>query len=53
MQQASYLEGDPLMWVLPLNLQVNQKSIDDDDDDDDDDDESTISSLLLFDGSLE
>ena len=31
-QQASYLEGDPLMWILPLYLHVNQKSIDDDDD---------------------
>ena len=26
MQQASYLEGGPLMWMLPLYLQVNQKS---------------------------
>ena len=25
MQQASYLEGDPLMWML-LYLHVNQKS---------------------------
>ena len=25
-QQASYLEGGPLMWMLPLSLQVNQKS---------------------------
>ena len=25
-QQASYLEGGPLMWILPLYLQVNQKS---------------------------
>ena len=25
-QQASYLEGGPLMWMLPLYLQVNQKS---------------------------
>ena len=33
-QQASYLEGGPLMWMLPLYLQVNQKSIDDDDYDD-------------------
>ena len=37
MQQASYLEGGTLMWMLPLYLHVNQKSIDDDDDDDDDD----------------
>ena len=32
MQQASYLEGGPLMWMLPLNLHVNQKSDYDDDD---------------------
>ena len=25
-QQASYLEGGPLMWILPLYLHVNQKS---------------------------
>ena len=25
-QQASYLEGDPLVWMLPLYLHVNQKS---------------------------
>ena len=24
-QQASYLEGGPLMWMLPLYLHVNQK----------------------------
>ena len=36
MQQASYQEGGPLMWMLPLHLHVNQKSDDDDDDDDDD-----------------
>ena len=28
-QQASYLEGGPLMWMLPLFLHVNQKSDDD------------------------
>ena len=33
MQQASYLEGVPLMWMLPLYLHVNQKSDDPDDDD--------------------
>ena len=33
MQQASYLEGGPLMLMLPLYLLVNQKSVDDDDDD--------------------
>ena len=30
LQQASYLEGGPLMWMLPLYLDVNQKSEDDD-----------------------
>ena len=35
MQQASYLEGGPLMWMLPLYLHVDQKSDDDDDDDGD------------------
>ena len=35
--QASYLEGGPLMWILPLYLHVNQKSDDDNDDDGDDD----------------
>ena len=30
-QQASYLEGGPLMWILPLYLHINQKSVDDDD----------------------
>ena len=35
-QQASCLEGGPLLWIWPLYLQVNQKSDDDDDDDDDD-----------------
>ena len=34
MQQASYLEGAPLMWMLPLYLHVDQKSDDDDDDGD-------------------
>ena len=24
--QASYLEGGPLMWMLPLYLHINQKS---------------------------
>ena len=33
MQQASYLEGVPLKWMLPLYLHVNQKSDDPDDDD--------------------
>ena len=26
MQQAIYLEGGPLMWMLPLYLHINQKS---------------------------
>ena len=34
-QQASYLEGGPLLWILPLYLHVNQNTDDDDDDDDD------------------
>ena len=25
-QQASYLEGGPLVWMLPLYLHINQKS---------------------------
>ena len=37
MQQASCLEGGPLLWIWPLYLHVNQKSDDDDDDDDNDD----------------
>ena len=31
-QQASYLEGGTLMWMLPLYLHVNKKSYYDDDD---------------------
>ena len=31
MQQASYLEGGPLMWILPLYGHVDKKSDDDDD----------------------
>ena len=31
-QPASYLEGGPLMWMLPLYLHINQKSDYDDDD---------------------
>ena len=30
-QQASYLEGGPLVWMLPLYLHINQKSNYDDD----------------------
>ena len=40
MQQASYLEGAPLMWMLYLH--INRKSDDDDDNDDDDDDDDDI-----------
>ena len=29
-QQASCLDGDPLLWIWPLYLHVNQKSDDDD-----------------------
>ena len=29
LQQASYLEGYPLMWILPLYQHVNKKSDDD------------------------
>ena len=29
-QQASCLEGGPLLWIWPLYLHVNQKSDDDD-----------------------
>ena len=32
-QQASYLEGGLLMWMLTLYLHINQKFVDDDDDD--------------------
>ena len=32
MHLASYLEGGPLMWMMPLHLHVNQKSDYDDDD---------------------
>ena len=28
--EASYLEGGPLLWILPLYLHANQKSNDDD-----------------------
>ena len=31
MQQASYLEGGLLLWILPLYLHVTKKSNDDDD----------------------
>ena len=33
MQQASCLEGGPLLWIWPLYLHVDKKSDDDDDDD--------------------
>ena len=31
--RSAILEGGPILWILPLYLQVNQKSDDDDDDD--------------------
>ena len=31
-QLASYLEGGPLMWMMPLHLHVNKKTDYDDDD---------------------
>ena len=34
MQQASYLERGPLIWILPLYLHINQISDDDGEDDD-------------------
>ena len=49
MQQASCLEGGPLLWIWPLYLHVNKKS--DDDDDDDDDDDMSIG-VQLYDQSL-
>ena len=33
--QARYLEGGPLIWMLPQYLHINQKSNDDGDDEDD------------------
>ena len=32
---SQFLEGDPLLWIRPLFLHVNQNSDDDDDDDND------------------
>ena len=32
MQLASYMEGGPLMWMMPLHMPVNHKSDYDDDD---------------------
>ena len=45
-QQASYLKGGRLIWMLPLYLHVNQKTIDGDDDDDDDDDDDETKSTI-------
>ena len=39
---SQLLEGNPLMWVLPLYQHINQKSDDDDDDDNDDDDDDKL-----------
>ena len=48
-QQASCLEGGPLLWIWPLYLHVNKKSDDDDDDDDDVRNyQSTIMSLSRY-----
>ena len=47
MQQASCLEGGPLLWIWPLYLHVNKKS-DDDNDDDDDDRENAVQLELCF-----
>ena len=46
-QQASCLEGGPLLWIWPLYLHVNQKS------DDDHDDEFYLSKKIRFDVSCE
>ena len=43
MQQASCLEGGPLLWIWPL-YHVNKKS---DDDDDDDEQRIVIKSALM------
>ena len=48
-QQASYLDGGSMMWMLPLYLYINQKSDDDDDDDDDEWSEPTCKVLQLVD----
>ena len=48
MQQASYLEGGPLMWTLPLYLHINQISDDDDDDDDNDDDDDELLTICVL-----
>ena len=42
MQLASYLERGPLMWMMPLDLHVNQKS-----DYDDDETDSTVQKLFI------
>ena len=44
MQLASYLEGRPLMWMMPLHLHVNQKS--------DYDDDILVSLILNFEADL-
>ena len=36
-------KGDPLMWMLPLYLHINQESVDDNDDD-----ESMKEKILYF-----
>ena len=47
-QQASCLEGGPLLWIWPLYLHVNQKSDDDDDDDAQMDEAQYLVELLLY-----
>ena len=41
-QQASCLEGGPMLWIWPLYLHVNKKS------DDDDDDDTTMGGFLVY-----
>ena len=47
MQQASCLEGGPLLWIWSLYLHVNQKYDDDDDDDDDDGDANSADPVQM------
>ena len=46
MQQASYLKGGPLLWILPPYRHVDKKS------DDDDDDEISIELLPIRDRKI-
>ena len=47
MQQASCLEGGPLLWIWPLYLHINKKYDDDDDDDESDDDDQGLHCLPM------